>query len=309
MKICILGAGSFGRALEGLLRRKYCSGPQADRCDHRIFVWKRGMDFDECLAGADFAVFAVPAQAFRQVFSDCLPYLGKDTIVVNAAKGIELETLKRLSQTAEELRPGTKYAALSGPSHAEEIEQELPTAVTVCSEDEDTAKRVQDLFMTESFRVYTGSDMAGTEIGGAVKNVIALAAGISDGLGFGDNTKAALMTRGMAEITRLGSSLGAKPETFLGLTGFGDLIVTCTSMHSRNRRCGILLGKGMPADEAVREIGMVVEGAATARAAASLAEKLGVEMPITAAVCAILDGRTTPADAVGALMTRTRKPE
>lgn len=301
MKICVIGAGSFGSALTGLLRGKW--GEAA------VSVWKRGDDFTGCLDGADFAVYAVPAQAFRQVFTASLPHLAKDTIVINAAKGIELNSLKRLSQIAEELRPGTRYVALSGPSHAEEIEQGLPTTVTVCSGDAEAAVKAQDLFMTDSFRVYTSSDMTGTEIGGAVKNVIALAAGISDGLGFGDNTKAALMTRGMAEITRLGVALGAKPETFLGLTGFGDLIVTCTSMHSRNRRCGILLGQGVPAEDAVAQIGMVVEGASTACAARSLAEKLGIDMPITSAVCGILDGTVTAKDAVSLLMTRKRKPE
>ena len=301
MKITVIGAGSFGRALAGLLRRKW--GEDA------VCVWRRGGDIASCLDGADFAVYAVPAQAFREVFSLSIPFLRPETIAVNVAKGIEQTTLDRLSQVAEELRPGTRYAVLSGPSHAEEIERGLPTTVTVCSSDVDAALKVQDLFMTDNFRVYTGSDMIGVETGGAVKNVIALAAGISDGLGFGDNTKAALMTRGMVEITRLGLALGAKQETFLGLTGFGDLIVTCTSMHSRNRRCGILLGQGVPAEEAIARIGMVVEGAATARAAFSLAEKLGVDMPITASVCAILDGRVGPKEAVGMLMTRKRKPE
>ena len=299
MKICVLGAGSFGRALAGLLMGKGLD----------VSIWRRGMAFEECLVGADFAVYAVPAQAFREVFTASCGFLGEETIVVNAAKGIELGSLDRLSQIAEEVRPGTRYVALSGPSHAEEIQQELPTTVTVCSEDPSLALKAQDLFMTDVFRVYTGSDMVGTETGGAVKNVIALAAGISDGLGLGDNTKAALMTRGMAEITRLGVAMGAKPETFLGLTGFGDLIVTCTSMHSRNRRCGILLGQGVAAEEAIKQIGMVVEGAATARAVKALAEKLGVEMPINAAVCAILDGELSPADAAKALMTRRRKPE
>lgn len=301
MKITVIGAGSFGRALAGLLRGKW--GEDAVR------VWRRGDDICSCLQDADFAVYAVPSQAFREVYSGSVAFLSPETIVINAAKGIELSTMKRLSQVAEELGPGTRYVALSGPSHAEEIEQNLPTAVTVCSDDEDAALKAQDLFMTDSFRVYTGRDMAGAEAGGALKNVIALAAGISDGLGYGDNTKAALMTRGMAEITRLGLAMGADQETFLGLTGFGDLIVTCTSMHSRNRRCGILLGQGVPAEEAIAQIGMVVEGASTARAAIRLAEKLGVDMPITAAVCAILDGRVAPEEAVGMLMTRKRKPE
>lgn len=301
MKICVVGAGSFGRALAGLLGEKWG--------EDSVCLWKRGDDFAPLLCGADFAVYAVPAQAFREVFAASMDCLSPKTIVINVAKGIELNSLKRLSQIADELRPETCYVALSGPSHAEEIQLGLPTTVTVCSEDEEAALKAQDLFMTENFRVYTGSDMAGTEVGGAVKNVIALAAGISDGLGFGDNTKAALMTRGMAEITRLGVALGARPETFLGLTGFGDLIVTCTSMHSRNRRCGILLGQGVPASDAIAQIGMVVEGASTARSALCLAEKLRVDMPITEAVCAILDGKASPKETVCRLMTRERKPE
>jgi len=301
MKICVLGYGSFGRALTGLLRAKW---PAAE-----IAVWKRGDDPAVCLRGAAYAVCAVPAQAFRGVFSACAGFLEPEAVVINAAKGLETGTLMRLSRVAEELRPGTGYVALSGPSHAEEIGLGLPTTVTVCSEDPACAIAARRLFMSERFRVYTGSDLIGTEIGGAVKNVIALAAGICDGLGFGDNTRAALMTRGMAEITRLGVSLGASPETFSGLTGFGDLIVTCTSMHSRNRRCGILMGQGVPAAEAVRQIGMVVEGVSTAYAARRLAEVQGVEMPITDAVCAVLDGALSPGDAVSALMCRSEKSE
>lgn len=301
MKICILGQGSFGKALTGLLTEKW--GAES------ITVWKRGMDMRSCLAGAEYALFAVPAQAFREVFTLSRPCLGEETLVINAAKGIELGTLMRLSEIAEELRPGTHYVALSGPSHAEEIEAGLPTTVTACAKNPGWAMAAQQLFMSGSFRVYTGSDLVGTETGGAVKNVIALAAGISDGLGYGDNTKAALMTRGMAEITRLGLALGAKAETFLGLSGFGDLIVTCTSMHSRNRRCGILLGQGVPAAEAAAKIGMVVEGISTARAVGALAKKLGVQTPITDAVLAIIDGLVPPETAVTALMHRDGKSE
>ena len=301
MKIAIIGQGSFGKALKNLLSEKWG--------EENVAVWRRGMDMQPCLGGADFAVFAVPAQAFREVFAAGSAFLGKETVVINAAKGLELHTLLRLSEVAEELRPDTRYVALSGPSHAEEIEQGLPTTVTVCAREESWAKKAQELFMTGAFRVYTGTDMVGTETGGAVKNVIALAAGISDGLGFGDNTKAALMTRGMAEITRLGTALGARAETFLGLTGFGDLIVTCTSMHSRNRRCGILLGPGVPAKEAVEKIGMVVEGISTARAAKALADRLFVQMPITEAVLSILDGRVPAKDAALALMSRDGRAE
>lgn len=301
MKSAVIGQGSFGRALRDLLAQKWGA--------ENVSVWRRGMDMESCLRGAACAVFAVPTQAFREVLSAACAFLAEETVVINAAKGIELSSLLRLSEVAEQVRPGTRYAALSGPSHAEEIEQGLPTAVTVCARESEWAEKAQQLFMTEAFRVYTGTDMIGTETGGALKNVIALAAGISDGLGYGDNTKAALMTRGMAEITRLGTALGAKAETFLGLTGFGDLIVTCTSMHSRNRRCGILLGQGVPAEEAVKRIGMVVEGISTARAARTLAERLPVRMPITETVCAILDGALPPREAAAQLMTREGRPE
>ncbi len=301
MKITMMGYGSFGRALTELLRRKW---PEA-----QITVWKRGLELKPALEGADYAVYAVPAQAFREVFAASLPYLPAETLVVNVAKGIELGSLKRLSEVAREYAPALHYAALSGPSHAEEIAESQPTAVTVCAEEAADAARAQQLFMTESFRIYTGSDLIGTEIGGAVKNVIALAAGISDGLGFGDNTKAALMTRGMAEISRLGQALGADPTTFLGLTGFGDLIVTCTSMHSRNRRCGILIGQGLSAQEAAERVGMVVEGIPTARAARDLARQMRLEMPITDAVCRVLSGEISAREAVSLLMTRDGKAE
>ena len=301
MKITMMGYGSFGRALTELLRRKW---PEA-----QITVWKRGLELKPALEGADYAVYAVPAQAFREVFAASLPYLPAEALVVNVAKGIELGSLKRLSEVAREYAPALHYAALSGPSHAEEIAESLPTAVTVCAEEAADAARAQQLFMTESFRIYTGSDLIGTEIGGAVKNVIALAAGISDGLGFGDNTKAALMTRGMAEISRLGQALGADPATFPGLTGFGDLIVTCTSMHSRNRRCGILIGQGLSAKEAAERVGMVVEGIPTARAARDLARQMRLEMPITDAVCRVLSGEISAREAVSLLMTRDGKAE
>ncbi|MCR5009895.1 MAG: NAD(P)-dependent glycerol-3-phosphate dehydrogenase [Clostridia bacterium] len=301
MKISILGAGSFGRALSQLLLDK----------GHTVSVWGRslGTDMEGCLKGADLALFAVPAQSFREVFLAACRFMPEDIPVVNVAKGIELGSLLRMSQVAEDIRPGVRYVALSGPSHAEEIELKLPTTVVVCSEDPGLARMAQDVFITDWFRVYTQDDLTGTELGGSLKNIIALGAGISDGMGFGDNTKAALMTRGMAEITRLALAMGARQETFLGLTGIGDLIVTCTSRHSRNWRCGYLMGQGMPSAEAQAEIGMVVEGASTAFAAEQLAEKYGVDMPITNTICAVLRGEKKASEGIAELMTRDRKAE
>ncbi len=296
--ITILGAGSFGRAVCGLLERK----------GYAPRLWSREDDIREYVSGADCAIFAVPSQAFREVYTKAAPYLREDALVIDLAKGIERGSLLRLSEVAAEVKP-CHYVALSGPSHAEEIEKDLPTTVAVCSAKLQFALDAQELLMTDRFRVYTNDDMIGVELGGALKNIIALGAGVSDGLGLGDNAKAALMTRGMAEISRLGIALGARPETFLGLTGIGDLIVTCTSMHSRNRRCGILMGQGVPAEEAAARIGMVVEGIPAALAARDLAHRAGVEMPITEAACALIEGRTTAKEAMTALMTRDRKAE
>lgn len=266
-------------------------------------------DLKGALAGADVALFSVPAQAFRRVLTDALPYLRDDMIIVNVAKGIEQGSLLRMSEVAEQVRPGLKYVALSGPSHAEEVGVGLPTTVALASWDSRVAKAAQDIFMTERFRVYTANDLVGVELGGALKNIIALGAGISDGMGFGDNAKAALMTRGLAEIRRLGVKLGADSSTFLGLAGVGDLIVTCTSAHSRNRRCGIMIGEGVRPAEAVCRVGMVVEGMTTAAAAKQLAQREGVEMPITAAINDVIDGKINAKEAVGLLMGRDRRAE
>ena len=231
------------------------------------------------------------------------------TPIVNVAKGIEKGSLLRLSEVARQILPEVRYAALSGPSHAEEVARALPTTVVTASEDADLAIAVQDVFSTERFRVYTNEDLIGVELGGALKNIIALGAGVSDGLRFGDNAKAAMMTRGITEMTRLGLALGARAETFAGLAGIGDLIVTCTSMHSRNRRCGILLGKGVKADKAIEEVGMVVEGISTAEAAEALAHRYNIEMPITENICALIRGKITAEKAVDALMGREMKNE
>lgn len=328
MKIGVIGAGSWGTALAVLLENKGFDVAVTGRNKDHLRAMRNerentkylpgvklgeGMEFvmteEEALTGADVAMFSVPAQTFRENFAKCLPYIGENTIVVNVAKGIEQGSLKRLSEIAEELKPGVKYAVLSGPSHAEEVGKLLPTTVTVAAEDEKIARTVQEIYMTDMFRVYTNSDVIGTELGGALKNIMALGAGISDGYGFGDNAKAALMTRGLAEITRLGITMGAKPDTFAGLAGIGDLIVTCTSMHSRNRRCGILIGKGMKPKDAVKEIGMVVEGIYTASAAGALAKKYDVEMPITETLNLCIEEKITAGDAIAMLMGRSPKSE
>lgn len=298
--IGVIGAGSWGTALALTLAGK---GHDVRICDvdashieemkaHRENVrYLPGIPFPEnlkivddsaeALDGADIALFSAPAQHFRSAFEHAIPFLEDNMVVVNVAKGIEKGTLMRMSEIAKILKPDVKYVVLSGPSHAEEVGRAMPTTVAVASDDRKLAEYVQDVFITDRFRVYTNDDVCGVELGGALKNIIALGAGISDGIGFGDNAKAALMTRGITEMSRLGVKLGAKEETFAGLTGVGDLIVTCCSMHSRNRRCGIMIGEGIKPSEAVEKVGMVVEGMFTAVAAHDLAEKVGVEMPIT----------------------------
>lgn len=271
--------------------------------------------FDEAVKGCEFFVLAVPAQFTRSTCGRLQQALDANGVavssvnVVTCSKGIEEDTGMILSDIMAEELPGAGIAVLSGPSHAEEIALKVPTAVVATSENEELRNLVQDTFITDNFRVYTNDDIVGVEVGGAVKNVIALCAGVSDGLGYGDNTKAALMTRGMVEMTRLGIAMGAKAETFAGLTGMGDLIVTCTSMHSRNRRFGILVGKGVPSDEALNEIGMVVEGYVTAKAVYQLAKKMNVSMPITESLYAVLYEGKEAGKVVYELMTRDKKNE
>ncbi|HPX70295.1 MAG TPA: NAD(P)H-dependent glycerol-3-phosphate dehydrogenase [Bacillota bacterium] len=298
-KICILGAGSFGTAIEDLLKGK----------GFETSLWSRHMDLAACLRGAECVIFAVPAQDFREVLTKAAPFIEADAMAVNLAKGLEINSRKRLSEVAAEIAPNLRYVALSGPSHAEEIMQRLPTTVCVSSPDEELARRAQELFMTDYFRVYTNGDMIGTELGGALKNIIALGSGICDGLKFGDNARAALMTRGIAEISRLGTALGARQETFFGLSGIGDLIVTCCSMYSRNRRCGILIGEGKTLKEAVDEIGQVVESVTTVKAAHRLAAETGTEMPITSAIHSLLYEEADVRETAAKLMTRSAKPE
>ncbi|SCK00855.1 Glycerol-3-phosphate dehydrogenase [NAD(P)+] [uncultured Eubacterium sp.] len=326
--IGVIGAGSWGTALAITLSNKghnvkicdvnaeHLAEMRANRenvrylpgikfCDRLHIV----DDAQEALEGADVALFSAPAQHFRSAFEGALPYLTDDMVVVNVAKGIEQGTLMRLSEIAYALKPDVKYVVLSGPSHAEEVGKALPTTVAVASKDMELAEYVQDVFMTDRFRVYTNDDVCGVELGGALKNIIALGAGISDGIGFGDNAKAALMTRGITEMCRLGVKLGADIATFSGLTGIGDLIVTCTSMHSRNRRCGIMIGEGIKPSEAVEKVGMVVEGMFTAEAAYELAKRVGVEMPITECIYECINERISAKDAVDMLMGRDKKNE
>lgn len=264
---------------------------------------------EEAIDGADIVLFSAPAQHFRSALEGALPYLKPEMILVNVAKGIEQKSLKRMSEIAREKLPDARYVVFSGPSHAEEVGRGLPTTVVAASEERELAEIIQDVFMSESLRVYTNSDVIGVELGGALKNIIALGTGISDGMGYGDNAKAALMTRGITEIARIGVKLGANLSTFSGLTGIGDLIVTCTSMHSRNRRCGILIGEGMKPSEATKKVGMVVEGMYTTEAAYQLAQRVGVEMPITENIYHVINERIDAREAVKSLMGRQKKHE
>ncbi len=327
-KIAVVGAGSWGTSIGNLLAKK----------GHDVRLWIRekevieeiksfgenrtflpGIKLDsslipysnleEALDGVGTIVIGAPSQFVRSVVNSILPYYKPDQIIVNIAKGIEIDTLMRMSEIVSEIIPESKYAVLSGPSHAEEVANGVPTAVVVSSKNREVAEYIQSLFMTERFRVYTNADIVGVELGGALKNIIALGAGIVDGLGYGDNSKAALMTRGMVEMARLGVALGASRATFGGLSGIGDLIVTCTSMHSRNRRAGIEIGKGRKLSEIVGETKMIIEGVANTQSAWQLAKKLGVEMPITNEIHRVLYEDADVKESVYNLMTRSRSHE
>lgn len=323
-KIAVIGAGTWGMALAVLL---FDNG-------HRVKVWSALKeeieelkktyrhknlpeleipkeilftdDLREAMEGADILVLAVPSVFTRRTAVLMKEHYEKNQIIVNVAKGIEEgSNLTLTEQIAQEI-DGANIAVLSGPSHAEEVSRRLPTTCVAGAADLETAQCIQNTFMSPVFRVYTSSDIMGIEIGGALKNVIALAAGIADGLGYGDNTKAALITRGIAEIARLGVKMGGKSQSFYGLSGIGDLIVTCASMHSRNRRAGILIGKGYTMQQAMDEVKMVVEGVFSAKAAKSLAEKFCVEMPIVSEVNAVLFEGKDAKLAVDSLMLRER---
>ncbi len=266
-------------------------------------------DLPSACKDRDLLVFAVPSVFIRSTAKSASPWVREGQVIVSVAKGIEENTLNTMTDIIKEEIPWADVAVLSGPSHAEEVGRRMPTTVVAGARSDATARFVQDIFMNDVFRVYASQDMIGIELGGALKNIIALAAGVVDGLGLGDNTKAALMTRGIAEITRLGQAAGGRQETFAGLSGIGDLIVTCTSRHSRNHNAGELIGKGYTAQQAMDEVKMVVEGVYSARAAKKLAQKYGVTMPIVDEVNAVLfDGKSAP-DAMNDLLRRERKGE
>ncbi|WFA09835.1 NAD(P)H-dependent glycerol-3-phosphate dehydrogenase [Tissierella sp. Yu-01] len=327
-RIGVLGGGSWGTALAVLLANKGLevemwvrNKSQVDemnetRVNNKYLPNAKlpvnliiNDDLEKTIHKKDVILLSVPTHGVRETLLNAKSIIDKKQIIVNVAKGIENDTLMRISEIVKEILPNNKYAMLSGPSHAEEVALDIPTTIVSASLDKEVAEYIQELFITPSFRVYTNPDIIGVELGGALKNIIALGAGISDGLNYGDNTKAALMTRGIIEIARLGTALGANANTFTGLSGIGDLIVTCTSMHSRNRRCGILLGQGLTLDESVKEIGMVVEGVKTTKSAFKISEKLGVEMPITDEIYNVLYNNANVKDSVNKLMGRDKKHE
>ena len=266
-------------------------------------------DLEEAVKGKKVLVLAVPSVFTRGTANKMKEFVEDGQIIVNVAKGIEESTLMTLSEIIEEEIPQADVAVLSGPSHAEEVGRGIPTTIVVGAKTEETAVYLQNMFMNDVFRVYTSSDVLGMELGGSLKNVVALAAGIADGLGYGDNTKAALITRGIAEISRLGVAMGGKAESFNGLTGIGDLIVTCASVHSRNRKAGVLMGQGKTMDEAMKEVKMVVEGVYSAKAAMLLAKKYNVSMPIIEQVNLILFENKPADEAVKDLMFRDKRVE
>ena len=325
-KIVVLGSGSWGTALSISL----------SAAGHEIHIWTRsektarelttekenkkylpgicleGIHFTSDISviqGADLCILAVPSAAIRETAMRMAPFIEAGQAVVCAAKGFDPESDLRLSEAIEQCIPEASIGVLSGPSHAEEVALGLPTTNVIAHRNIEEARRVQALLTSTTFRVYASDDVIGVELGGALKNVIALCAGISDGHGYGDNTKAALMTRGLSEMIRLGEASGARHETFMGLSGMGDLIVTCTSMHSRNRRAGILIGQGKNAAEAEAEVGMVVEGIRACRAAYAIAKRLGIEMPITEAAHRLLFEGASVDTCVRELMGRPMKNE
>ncbi|MDR1616605.1 MAG: NAD(P)-dependent glycerol-3-phosphate dehydrogenase [Syntrophomonadaceae bacterium] len=330
-KVCIVGAGSWGTAQAVLLSDKadeiaLWGRPQdgielmaATRENKRFLPGVKinaninpTADMEAAAAGSDYIIIAVPAQTVREVLEIIKAYYIPGTLLVNTAKGLEISTAKRLSQVmvdvlGSEIKP--YLACLSGPSHAEEVGRGLLTAVTVSALQKDTAQKVQRLYMNGQFRVYTNPDLTGVELGGAVKNIVALCAGILEGLGYGDNIRAALITRGLHEISKLGAALGAKPLTFVGLSGLGDLVATCYSAFSRNRKAGELIGRGYSTDEALREVGMIVEGVYSCPVAYRLAMEMRVDMPIVRACYNILEQKKTPQQEIDALMKRDMRPE
>ena len=327
-RIGILGAGTWGIALARMLTN----------CGHQVTVWSALPDeidsldstrrqknlpdmvipdgtaftkkIEEACVSKEIVLFAVPSVFVRSTSAAAKAFIPEKQIIVDVAKGIEPDSLMTMTQVIEdEVRKPVFTVALSGPTHAEEVAKDLPTTIVSACRNMSVAEMVQDVFMNSCLRVYTNPDVVGVELCGAVKNIIALAAGVSAGLGYGDNTKAALITRGMAEITRLGLAMGCREQTFSGLAGIGDLVVTATSRHSRNNRCGELLGRGVPVCDAIREVGMVVEGINAIPATLQLAQKYGVSMPITEAVNEIVNKGRDPKDTVSMLMGRRKQSE
>ncbi|SEF42121.1 glycerol 3-phosphate dehydrogenase (NAD(P)+) [Eubacterium ruminantium] len=328
MRICILGAGSWGIAIAKLLSINehevtvWSIDPAEiamlnEYCEHKTKlpgVILSGTvtfttDLEAAIEGKDIIVMAVPSPFVRSTAKSASQYVKEGQIIVSVSKGIEDETLMRLSEVITEEIPVAQVAVLSGPSHAEEVGKCMPTTVVVGCDKKEIAEEIQDAFMNDFFRVYISPDVVGIELGGALKNVIALAAGIADGLGCGDNTKAALITRGIVEISRLGIKMGGQPETFSGLSGIGDLIVTCASVHSRNRKAGYLIGQGKTYQEAMDEVKMVVEGVYSAKAALALSKKYDVSMPITEEVNKVLFDNYPAKDGLNRLLTRDRTKE
>ena len=325
MKVCVVGSGAWGTALAIRLHenghdvtvwtfeRDLIPEMEATRRNPRLpgVEMPEGMKFSgdyACVQGAKLVVIASPSFPMRSVCRGAAPFIDEDAVVVSVTKGIEDGTCKRMSEIVAE-ETGKKVVVLCGPSHAEEVALNIPTGCLAACEDQALAEFVQDAFMSDTFRIYTSADPLGAELGAALKNVIALCAGICDGMGYGDNTKAMLMTRGLTEMARLGVAMGANKDTFAGLTGVGDLIVTCTSMHSRNRRAGILIGQGMDVQEAMKEVGAVVEGYYAAKSAWALAQKVGVEMPITEAAYKVLYEGMNARTVTRELLMRNRKAE
>ena len=325
MKVSVVGSGAWGTALAIRLHKN----------GHDVTMWTFEKDLIEemeqtrrnprlpgaelpeglkisgdyaCVRGSKLVVIASPSFPMRSVCRGVAPFIDEDAVVVSVTKGIEAGTCKRMSQIVAD-ETGKKVVVLCGPSHAEEVALDMPTGCLAACEDQALAEFVQDAFMSEYFRIYTSSDPVGAELGAALKNVIALCAGVCDGLGAGDNTKAMLMTRGLTEIARLGVAMGAHKDTFAGLTGVGDLIVTCTSMHSRNRRAGILIGQGKDVQTAMKEVGAVVEGYYAAKSAYALSQKMGVEMPITEAAYKVLYEGLSAKDMTHELLMRRKKAE
>lgn len=325
--IIILGSGGFGISLAVMLEKN----------GHTVTMWSKFQseideirthgehkrllpnihintnitltsDISEC-KGKELVIFAVPSFAVRGTAKECSSHIDSGAVIANVGKGFEEETSKRLSQVIAEEIPNNDVVILSGPSHAEEIAREIPTTIVATCSNRTSAEYVQDTVMNNNLRIYVNDDVLGVELGGALKNIIAVGAGMCDGLGLGDNSKAALITRGLAEIARLGKAMGASNETFVGLTGMGDLIVTCTSMHSRNRRCGILIGQGVAPDDAVKQIGMTVEGLSATISAYRLSKEFDVEMPLTSMLYDIVENNKPVKVAITELMDRPKRHE